>query len=123
MRRVSATAAGIVDLVAGAMLLALASGLGVVAPVVIGGFGTAIVVGLAGALSLGIARTLGAPRIVRDSLATLGRLGSVVGHALVLASSTGVAVVIGAAVLSLLLSIVVLVAVWVPWVIAWRSRR
>jgi len=122
VRRVAATAVGIVDLVAGAMLLALASGLGVVAPVVIGGFGTAIVVGATGALTLGMARTLERPGIVGDSLVSLARLASVVGHALVLASSTGIVVVIVAAVLSLILSIMLLVAVWVPWVIAWRSR-
>lgn len=123
VRRIGALLSGVVDLAGGAMLLALASGVGVVAPVVLGGFGTAIVVGLAGAVSLGLARTLGSPGVVRDSVATVSRLGSVIGHVLVLASVTGVAAIVAASIVSLLLSVVVLVAVLVPWVVAWRSRR
>lgn len=123
VRRIGALLSGVVDLAGGAMLLALASGVGVVAPVVFGGFGTAIVVGLAGAVSLGLARTLGSPGIVRDGVITLARLSAVVAHALVLASATGIAVVILVSALSVTLSVVVLVAVLVPWVIAWRSRR
>lgn len=112
---------GVVDLTSGAMLLALASGVGIVAPPIFGGFGTALAVGLAGALTLGIARRLPGAGWSIPVTASIARGAVIVGQVLVLLSQTGVGAVMAAAVVSLLLSVVLLTTLWVATLQARRT--
>lgn len=111
---------GAVDLSSASMLLVLASGLGVVAPPLLGGFTTALVVGVAGAVTLGGARIVvgtgwGAPLTM-----AVARVVVIVAQSLVLLSQTRVTSVVVAAIVSLVLSALVLAAVGVR---VWFVRR
>ncbi len=103
------------------MLLALASGLGLVAPPLLGGFGTALAVGVAGALTLGLARALLGAGLTLTIVVSVARVVSIVGQVLVLLSQTGVAAVVIAAIASLVLTIGLLVVLWLSVVLARRS--
>lgn len=103
------------------MLLALASGLGLVAPPLLGGFGTALAVGVAGALTLGLARALLGAGLTLTIVVSVARVVSIVGQVLVLLSQTGVAAVVIAAIASLVLTIGLLVVLWLPVVLARRG--
>lgn len=119
--RVLALPAGAIDLASGAMLLTLASGLGLVAPPLLGGFGTALAVGAAGALTLGLARRVLAAGLTISVIVTAARVAAVVGQVLVLLSQTGVVAVLVAAIASLALSVALLIALWLAFVLARRG--
>ncbi|MCA1942436.1 MAG: hypothetical protein LDL15_02355 [Yonghaparkia sp.] len=112
---------GVVDLASGSMLLALASGLGLVAPPLLGGFGTALAVGVAGALTLGLARALLGAGLTLTIVVSVARVVSIVGQVLVLLSQTGVAAVVIAAIASLVLTIGLLVVLWLAVLLARRG--
>lgn len=104
---------GAVDLAAGAMLVVLATGLGLVAPAVVGGFGTALLVALSGAVSLGLARSMtvddgGRAALARVVAVAAARLAGAAGHSLVLVSATGVVPLVAIAAASLVITVVTL---------------
>lgn len=113
MARAFAVPTGVIDLASGAMLLALASGQGILAPTLLGGFATALAVGAAGAVTLGLARRLRSPQLALAVIVSAARLAAVVGQVLVLLSQTGVAAVVGTAIASVVLTIGLLVPIWV----------
>lgn len=121
----TARVGGVLDLAAGAMVFVLATGLGLVAPAVIGGFVTALLIGLAGAVSLGLARSLridegGRAPLMRAIAVTVARIGGGIGHLLVLSSATGLLALTIVAGGSLALTLLLLAALWVRTV---RVRR
>ncbi len=102
---------GAIDLASGAMLFVLATGLGVVAPAVVGGFFTAFLVALSGAVNLGVARSLAPGRanraaLIRGVLVAVARLLGAIGGVLVLVSATGVVALIVVTALSLVITAV-----------------
>lgn len=119
--RVFAVPAGAVDLASGAMLLAIASGLGLVAPPLLGEFGTALTVGIAGALTLALARRLLGAGLTVSIIVSGARLAAVVGQVLVLLSQTGVVLVVVAAALSLALTVALLIALWLAFLFGRRG--
>ncbi len=109
------------------MLLVIASGLGLVAPAVLGGFGTALAVGLSGAVSLALSRSLAREVVGRSALllvvvATVARLAGAAGHLLVLVSATGLLALTIVAVLSLVLTMLGLTGMWTRVVRGHLSR-